>query len=54
MREAGAMKRMPPEHVMKAVVRDYDGMRLMIYGERPDFDEIMTGLKALETKINAL
>ena len=50
----GTMKLVPPEHVMKAVVRDYDGMRLMIYGERPDFDEIMTGLRALETEINAL
>lgn len=48
------MKLAPPEHVMKAVTRDYDGMRLMIFGERPSFDEMMTGVRELEGEINAL
>jgi hypothetical protein len=50
----GTMKLVPPEHVLKAVTRDYDGMRLMIFGERPDFRVIVEELRALEAEINAL
>jgi hypothetical protein len=48
------MKLVPLQHVMKAVARDYDGMRLMIFGERPPFEEMMAGLQRLEGEINAL
>jgi hypothetical protein len=50
----GTMKLVPLQHVMKAVARDYDGMRLMIFGERPPFEEMMAGLQRLEGEINAL
>jgi len=50
----GTMKLVPPEHVMKAAARDYEGMRLMIFGERPDFGEMVEQLRALEAEINRL
>jgi len=50
----GTMRLVPPEHVMKAVARDYEGMRLMIFGEQPSIQEIVEELRALESEINAL
>lgn len=50
----GTMKLVPPEHVLKVVAKDYEGMRLMIFGERPDFRVIAEQLRALEAEINAL
>jgi hypothetical protein len=50
----GTIKLVPPEHVMKAVATDYEGMRLMIFGERLDFRDIVEQLRALESEINAL
>ncbi len=50
----GTMRLVPPAHVMKAVARDYEGMRLMIFGERPEFADMIEGLRALEAEINAL
>lgn len=48
------MKLIPPEHVMKAVKRDYEDMRFMIFGERSSFDDMMETLRHLEEEINAL
>lgn len=48
------MRLVPPAHVMKAVARDYEGMRLMIFGERPEFADMIEGLRALEVEIDAL
>jgi hypothetical protein len=48
------MRIVPPEHVMKSVARDYDGMGLMIFGERPKFGDMVDALRALEAEINAL
>lgn len=50
----GTIKLVPPAHVLKAVARDYDGMQLMIFGDRPEFDEMMAGVQRLEGEINAL
>jgi hypothetical protein len=50
----GTMRIVPPEHVMKSVARDYDGMGLMIFGERPKFGDMVDALRALEAEINAL
>jgi len=50
----GTMKLVPPEHVMKAVAKDYEGLRLMIFGDRPDFRDIMDQLQVLELEINKL
>lgn len=48
------MKLIPPEHIMKAVKRDYEDMRFMIFGERSSFDDMMETLRHLEAEINAL
>jgi len=50
----GTIKLVPPEHVRKAVEKDYEGMRQMIFGERPDFQDIMEQIRALEAEINTL
>jgi len=50
----GTIKLMPPEHVRKAVVKDYEGMRRMIFGEYPDFQDIIEQLRVLEAEINKL
>jgi predicted nucleotidyltransferase component of viral defense system len=48
------MKLIPPEHVMRAVMRDYAEMRFMIYGEIPEFDALMKSIQELEYEINSL
>ena len=50
----GTMKLVPPPHVMKVVTKDYEAMQVMIFGERPDFGEIVEQIRALEAEINAL
>ena len=32
--------------------KDYERMKIMIYGEHPSFNDIMDSLKAYEKKIN--
>ena len=50
----GTMRLMPPEDCMKQLRDDYDHMRNMIYGFRPEFDEVMDCLQRLEREINDL
>lgn len=50
----GTMRLVPPKHVLKAVTKDYEGMRLMIFGERPEFRDIIEQLQLLEVEINKL
>ena len=50
----GTIKLVPPEHVRKTVAKDYEGMQRMIFGERPDFQDIVEQLRALEAEINML
>lgn len=45
---------MPPEDCMKQLRDDYDHMRNMIYGFRPEFDEVMKCIQRLEQEINDL
>lgn len=49
----GSMKLVPPEHVMQAVERDYEQMRFMIFGKRPDFANLIKDLRNLEAEINS-
>lgn len=48
------MRLMPPDHILPALRRDYGEMRVMIYGELPDFDDLMKQMQALEREINRL
>jgi len=50
----GTMKLVPPAHVLATVRRDYDDMRFMIYGEVPEFEQMMLGIRELEDAINRL
>ena len=48
------MNLIPPAHVLTTVRRDYDDMRFMIYGEVPEFEQMMHGVRELEEEINRL
>ena len=50
----GTMKLTPPDHVMTEVEKDYEQMRFMIFGERPDFRDLITTIRELEAEINDL
>ena len=49
---AGTFRLVPPEARIAALERDYRSMGVMIFGEPPDFDGIMTALAKLEDDIN--
>jgi len=50
----GSFKLIPPERVLKAMRSDYAAMQDMIFGRRPSFDDMISGLRELELEINAL
>lgn len=50
----GTMKLIPSEKNIKALREDYEHMKNMIYGEKPEFDVILKAVKTLEDKINTL
>jgi hypothetical protein len=41
-------------HVLKSLMADYRAMRDMIFGEYPDFDNILSAIKLLEDEINSI
>lgn len=48
----GTMRLMPPDDSMPLVKQDYASMQNMIFGEAPDFDELMSGILHLQSEIN--
>lgn len=48
----GTLKLMPPKDSMSLVEQDYASMRNMIFGDAPDFDDLMMGISELESEIN--
>lgn len=48
----GTLKLMPPKDSMPLVEQDYSSMRNMIFGDAPDFDDLMLGISELESEIN--
>jgi predicted nucleotidyltransferase component of viral defense system len=50
----GTMKLIPPPTYIELLRDDYAHMQNMIFGDRPDFDELMAGIEKLETEMNAL
>ena len=52
--KVGTLKLLPPEYNVKAYKDDYEHMKNMIYGKKPDFDEILAGIAKLEKEINNL
>ena len=50
----GTLKLIPPDHVLAEIKKDYEAMKLMIYGEAPPLNDILGVLGNLESEINAL
>ena len=50
----GTFKLIPNKNCLDELKRDYKQMEVMIFGDRPTFDEIITCLKGLEDEINSL
>ena len=50
----GTMKLIPSEKSIKTLYEDYEHMKNMIYGEKPDFDMILDAIQTLKNEINAL
>lgn len=50
----GSFRLLPPSHHAAELRRDYSAMRAMLFGVVPTFDEIISGLGALEKSINEL
>lgn len=48
----GTMKLMPPERNMQSLRDDYEHMQNMIYGEKIEFDMILSGIEELENEMN--
>jgi nucleotidyltransferase AbiEii toxin of type IV toxin-antitoxin system len=50
----GTFKLIPEDHVMTVLRKDYSAMQEMIFGEYPEFDDIMATLSQLEAEINEM
>lgn len=50
----GTMKLIPSEQNIKVLYDDYEHMKNMIFGEKPDFDIILRTIQLLEEEINSL
>ena len=42
------------DEAIEILADDYENMRLMIYGEAPEFNEIIDRLREIESEINAM
>jgi hypothetical protein len=49
----GTLRLVPSDRRLAELCSDYDAMKEMIFGKAADFTEIVAGLKALESEINA-
>lgn len=49
----GTLHLAPPTYNVKPLQRDYTAMAGMIYGERPEFEELMAGIMKAERKLNS-
>lgn len=50
----GTMRLLPPEKCIPLLREDYEHMKNMIFGETPEFEEIMECMERLEGEINGL
>ena len=48
----GTLRLMPPQHAIPLIEHDYASMRNMIFGDAPDFEEMMSGISRLQDEIN--
>lgn len=50
----GTLKLVPCDAAVQELSADYEHMKMMLYGRKPEFKEIMQGLSVLEHEINSL
>lgn len=50
----GSIILLPGESIHKALAEDYQAMRNMIYGDIPDFEDILAFLEKLQAEIHEL
>ena len=50
----GTIKLIPNDHILENLKKDYKAMENMIYGDYPDFNELISGITLLEQEINNL
>ncbi len=50
----GTIKLIPNDHILENLKKDYKAMENMIYGDYPDFNELISGIRLLEQEINNL
>jgi hypothetical protein len=48
----GSLRLLPNEKLEAALRRDYAGMREMIIGDAPSFDDVVSAIAGLEAEIN--
>lgn len=48
----GSLRLLPNETLKTALSRDYAGMREMIMGDAPSFDDVLSTIARLEAEIN--
>ncbi len=48
----GTLRLMPPQDAIPLIEHDYASMRNMIFGDAPDFEEMMSGISRLQDEIN--
>ncbi len=48
----GTLRLSPPEHHRTALQQDYRAMQTLLFGDIPEFDEVLAGIAALERRIN--
>ena len=47
----GTMRLMPPDDCVTALKTDYVHMKNMIFGEKPEFDEVLKTIQILQNEI---
>ncbi|MCL2149823.1 MAG: nucleotidyl transferase AbiEii/AbiGii toxin family protein [Dehalococcoidia bacterium] len=52
--KVGTMKLMPPERSLAVLEDDYEHMQNMLFGVKPTFNEIISGIEKLEREINSM
>jgi hypothetical protein len=48
----GTIKLIPNNNNLNELRKDYEMMKVMIYGEKPSFDDIIKTIKIMEGKLN--
>ena len=48
----GTMRLMPPDDCLPALKADYEHMKNMIFGEKPEFCDVLRVISMLEVEIN--